>query len=141
MKKKVSRLRRARRTRAKIRELGGAPVFKAAGDVLTARCDLNTFKPQEVSNIVWAYAILGESHPNLFKKIGNHIARLDNLDEFAPQALSNTIWAFATAGVAHPKLSKEPSNKRMRFVYRLKHSFIPRKIQQWNSLQHLFLNG
>ncbi|EJK74327.1 hypothetical protein THAOC_03999, partial [Thalassiosira oceanica] len=63
---------------------------------------LYDFWPQALSNVVWAYATAGESHPELFKKMGDHIALLERLDSFDPQALSNTAWAFATAGVPHP---------------------------------------
>jgi hypothetical protein len=66
--------------------------------------DLSEFWPQSLSNIAWAYATAGESHPQLYKKFGDHIVALKDLGQFKPQELSNLIWAFATAGQSHPLL-------------------------------------
>ena len=68
---------------------------------------LDYFKPQELSNTVWAFARIGVPNPELFKKVGDHIAGLDSLEWFHPQDLSITAWAFATAGVSHPGLFKK----------------------------------
>jgi len=68
---------------------------------------LSQFKPQALSNIVWAYATANESQPKLFKKFADHISELHNLSQFKPQELSNIVWAYATANESHPKLFKK----------------------------------
>ncbi|KAL7530600.1 hypothetical protein ACHAXR_004948 [Thalassiosira sp. AJA248-18] len=60
--------------------------------------------------MLWAYANVKASNPNLFKKVGDHIVALDNLGTFKPQELSNIVWAYATAGESHPKLFKKVSD-------------------------------
>jgi hypothetical protein len=66
--------------------------------------DLSSFKPQELSNIIWAYATAGESHPQLCRKFGDNIVAMKDLGQFKPQAFSNIVWAFATSGESHPQL-------------------------------------
>ena len=66
--------------------------------------DLSSFKPQALSNIVWAHATAGESHPNLFSKFGDHIIAMKDLGHFKPQDFSNIAWAYATAGEPHSQL-------------------------------------
>ena len=68
------------------------------------RLDVESFKPQDFSNTVWAYATAKDHHPGLFRKVGDTIVKRDNLESFTPQALTNTIWAFATANEQHPGL-------------------------------------
>jgi hypothetical protein len=76
---------------------------------------LREFKPQNLSNTVWAYATAGDSHPILFAKIANHIVGLKSLDRFThPQDVSNTVWAYATAGVNHPQLFEKMANHVVR---------------------------
>eukprot|EP00581_Thalassiosira_minuscula_P000389 CAMPEP_0183742790 /NCGR_PEP_ID=MMETSP0737-20130205/64880_1 /TAXON_ID=385413 /ORGANISM="Thalassiosira miniscula, Strain CCMP1093" /LENGTH=720 /DNA_ID=CAMNT_0025978383 /DNA_START=841 /DNA_END=3004 /DNA_ORIENTATION=- len=109
-------------------------LFLESGDVIVAQHNLDSFKPQAisniawsyatmgeshpklfrkvanhitVSNIAWSYATMGESHPKLFKKVANHIVALDSLGKFTPQALSNIAWSYATMGESHPKLFKK----------------------------------
>jgi hypothetical protein len=68
-------------------------------------------KPQELSNIVWAFATAAISHPTLFENVANHIVRLDSLNRFThPQDVSNTVWAYATAGIHHAKLFEKMAN-------------------------------
>ena len=49
---------------------------------------------QDISNMVWAYATAGVSHPSLFEKVGNHIVSLDHLRAFKPQALATIVLLF-----------------------------------------------
>ena len=65
---------------------------------------LGKFKPQELSNTVWAFEKVKEPHPKLFKKVAHHIVSLDHLNDFKPQDLSIIVLAYAKAGVSHPKL-------------------------------------
>eukprot|EP00956_Cyclotella_meneghiniana_P039435 scaffold171830_cov20-Cyclotella_meneghiniana.AAC.1 len=64
--------------------------------------DLNSFKPQNLSNTVWAFATANIQHPNLFKKVGDEIVAMNDLKSFNPQNLANTVWAYASANVQHP---------------------------------------
>ncbi|KAL7455388.1 hypothetical protein ACHAWC_006936 [Mediolabrus comicus] len=68
---------------------------------------LRHFKPQALSNTVWAYATAGVNHPQLFEKVAKHIVRLDHLREFNAQDLSNIVWAYATAQVSHLKMFQQ----------------------------------
>ncbi len=79
-------------------------MFEKVANYIIAHERLKDFKPQALSNTVWAYATAGVSHPELFDKMANHIVKLDNLREFKPQHLSNIVWAYATAQVSHPKM-------------------------------------
>ena len=65
---------------------------------------INTFEPQGISNLVWAYSTLKVPNPRLFQSVGDTVADMPNLDNFYPQALSNTVWAFAAANVPHRAL-------------------------------------
>lgn len=65
---------------------------------------LGIFKPQELSNLLWAYARLGMSHPDLFREAGDAVALLEGLGRFTGQALSNLVWSYATAKERHPEL-------------------------------------
>jgi hypothetical protein len=65
---------------------------------------LNRFMPQNLSNIIWAFATAGKAHPRLFSKIGDHIVAMKDLSTFLPQHFSNILWSCATAGESHPKL-------------------------------------
>eukprot|EP00585_Thalassiosira_rotula_P015366 CAMPEP_0196188116 /NCGR_PEP_ID=MMETSP0911-20130528/41609_1 /TAXON_ID=49265 /ORGANISM="Thalassiosira rotula, Strain GSO102" /LENGTH=80 /DNA_ID=CAMNT_0041459367 /DNA_START=188 /DNA_END=426 /DNA_ORIENTATION=+ len=63
---------------------------KVANDILIR--DFKIFKPQELSNIVWAYATAGEFSPRLSKPLSDHIVQRD-FKLFKPQDLSDIVWA------------------------------------------------
>jgi len=60
-----------------------------------------------MSNIIWAYATVGESHPRLFKTLADNLVVLDSLSGFKPQNIANITWACATAGESHPLLFRK----------------------------------
>jgi len=68
------------------------------------------FNPQDISNMVWAYATVNKPHPALFTAMGDQVVDFQNLSEFWPQALKDTVWAYATAGISHPKLCEKVAN-------------------------------
>jgi hypothetical protein len=68
------------------------------------------FNPQDISNIVWAYATVNKPHPALFAAMGDQVVEFKNLSELWPQALSNTVWAYATADISHLKLFGKVAN-------------------------------
>jgi hypothetical protein len=63
---------------------------------------IDDFKPQELSNIVWAHATMNCQAPLLFDAIAN--AAQERIADFNPQALANTVWAFATLNHNAPPL-------------------------------------
>jgi len=71
---------------------------------------LGTFKSQELSNMLWAYAHLGASHSDLFQEAGDAIDSLDRLGLFTGQALSNIVWSYATMKERHSKLFLKVAN-------------------------------
>ncbi|KAJ1621955.1 hypothetical protein T492DRAFT_1065766, partial [Pavlovales sp. CCMP2436] len=70
------------------------PTMDQIARVATKR--LHEFKPQELSNIVWAFAKSGIDAPELFAGVGREAE--PRLAEFKPQEIANTAWAFARAG-------------------------------------------
>lgn len=56
------------------------------------------FKPQETTNLLWAFATLGRRHERLFDALGRAAAA--RMAEFTPQGLSQTLWASAKLGLA-----------------------------------------
>ena len=74
------------------------------------RADTDSFNPQELANIVWAFATLHAKHPALFKDIGDDINARDDLNAFTPQNLSNIVWAYATMNEQHPSLFEKIGN-------------------------------
>eukprot|EP00984_Skeletonema_dohrnii_P008272 scaffold3034_cov110-Skeletonema_dohrnii-CCMP3373.AAC.5 len=80
------------------------------GDQVVAMKYLKEFKPQALSNTVWAYATADVLHAKLFEKVANHIVESDSLSRFKPQEFSNTVWAYATAGISHASLFEKVAN-------------------------------
>lgn len=72
-----------------------------------ASCIIPTYNPRELSNLSYAYALLGynpilDDGDSLFEKIAMNA--IHNLEEFNPQDLSNMIWSFATLRVSQSHL-------------------------------------
>jgi hypothetical protein len=72
------------------------------------------FKPQEVSNMVWAFTTVKKRHDALFKAMGDQVVTHEHLNGFEPQHFSNIVWAYATAGVNHPQLFEKVANHIVR---------------------------
>jgi hypothetical protein len=70
-------------------------VHAALLDALAARaCELpSEFKPQELCNLLWAYATLKVRHARLFEAFAD--AAQACMAGFTPQGLSQTIWAYS----------------------------------------------
>jgi hypothetical protein len=80
-------------------------LLEKIGNHIVGLKSLDTFThPQDVSNIVWAYATAQVSHPKMFEKMANHVIAHDHLREFNPQNLSNTLWSYATMGIVDKHL-------------------------------------
>eukprot|EP00956_Cyclotella_meneghiniana_P044967 scaffold346563_cov126-Cyclotella_meneghiniana.AAC.1 len=71
---------------------------------------MNSYKPQDLANIVWAYATADEQHTVLFNKIGDAIVEKDRLESFIPQNFANIVWAYAKANEHHTGLFKKISD-------------------------------
>ena len=81
-------------------------LFKCFAYQIVALKDLSGFNAQDLSNIAWAYATVGESNLRLFKRLAHHIVALKDLSGFNSRALFNIIWAYATTGESNPWLFK-----------------------------------
>ena len=57
---------------------------------------LDQFNTQELANMAWAFAKVGQQDEQLFKALANMAEW--RLDQFNAQGLANTAWAFATVG-------------------------------------------
>jgi hypothetical protein len=55
---------------------------------------MDTFTPQNVSNVVWAFAKLGYFNADLFKAASWR--GLETMHAFTPQSVANFLWAYAT---------------------------------------------
>ncbi|KAL3765474.1 hypothetical protein ACHAWO_009319 [Cyclotella atomus] len=77
----------------------GSNLFQKIGDK-SIIC-INRFKPQELANLVWAYATLRSSHSALYEAVGNHVVQSNDFAEFEPQSLVNILWAYATLDAKH----------------------------------------
>eukprot|EP00633_Aureoumbra_lagunensis_P014245 CAMPEP_0197346776 /NCGR_PEP_ID=MMETSP0893-20130614/6432_1 /TAXON_ID=44058 ORGANISM="Aureoumbra lagunensis, Strain CCMP1510" /NCGR_SAMPLE_ID=MMETSP0893 /ASSEMBLY_ACC=CAM_ASM_000539 /LENGTH=196 /DNA_ID=CAMNT_0042856107 /DNA_START=178 /DNA_END=769 /DNA_ORIENTATION=- len=53
---------------------------------------LDSFKPQELANILWAYVKAGVEASDLFNAIA--AAAMKKLDSFKPQELASTLWVY-----------------------------------------------
>lgn len=73
---------------------------------------LNHFNMQELSNLVWSYAKLNHSHPELFGAVASRILELNPKADttFNPQVISNILWSFATLDEANEDLFRYISN-------------------------------
>jgi len=84
----------------------GSTFFDMLAEEVLSFDSLDEFRPQALSNIVWAYATANEKQPKLFEKVADQIVGLNNLHDFKPQELSNIVWACATLDEKHPRLFK-----------------------------------
>ncbi|EJK70608.1 hypothetical protein THAOC_08020 [Thalassiosira oceanica] len=70
---------------------------------------LHTFKPQALSNILWAFVKVDTKNSRLFQETGGVISGMD-LDSFKPQDFANILWSFAKASEADSKLFQALGN-------------------------------
>jgi hypothetical protein len=63
---------------------------------------LESFEPQGMCSIVWAYVTLGATHSHLFEELADFASRR-NLDDFKPQDLANIV--LACSAIEKPLLS------------------------------------
>ena len=70
-------------------------LFLKLSDHIVAGSLVGRFKPQEISNIVWASATAGESHPLLFQKLAD--VAITRKKEFTLQNVTNLLWAYTVA--------------------------------------------
>ena len=72
--------------------ISGARLFEAVA--VEAEAQIRNFKPQNLSNVAWAFATLGIPAPRLFEAVAAESEV--QIRNFKPQDLSNMTWAFAT---------------------------------------------
>lgn len=67
-------------------------------DIMADEClhQLNHFKMQELSNLIWSCAKLNHRNPELFGAVASRILELDPRANasFNPQVISNILWSF-----------------------------------------------
>ena len=63
---------------------------------------IDEFKPQELCNLLWAFATLRRPHAALFDAAARSASR--RMETFSAQGLSQTVWAFAKLELASPTL-------------------------------------
>ncbi|KAJ1459195.1 hypothetical protein M885DRAFT_560952, partial [Pelagophyceae sp. CCMP2097] len=85
---------------AKIGNVEAPALFEAVAAEASKK--IATFDPQNLANIVWAYATVGVKAPALFEAVATESSK--KIATFVPQDLVNTVWAYATAGVEAPAL-------------------------------------
>jgi hypothetical protein len=69
---------------------------------------IGNFEPQGISNMLWTYATLKVSNPQLFQVVGDSIVGSDSfLNDFNSQNIANTVWAYATLDERYPALFKK----------------------------------
>ncbi|EJK73140.1 hypothetical protein THAOC_05252, partial [Thalassiosira oceanica] len=88
-------------------DIGGETLFNVFGEA--AGKILHTFKPQELSNMLWAFVKVDADNSRLFHETGGVISGMD-LDSFKPQELANIIWSFAKSGESGPELFQALGN-------------------------------
>ena len=94
-------------------------LFAKVADAILQVGHMSTLRADELSNILWAYAILYEKddclslttafHKRLFKKVGDSLTFAD-LEASSSNTLSNAVWAFATTNISHPALFQRVGN-------------------------------
>ena len=84
-------------------QVAGAMAAAQAALQAAMQRGLPGFKPQEVANMVWAFAKARVQAKVLYNAVAK-IAVQEGLAGFTPQNLSNTAWAFATSGVRAEQL-------------------------------------
>lgn len=63
---------------------------------------IDEFKPQELCNLLWAFATLRRPHAALFDAAARSASC--RMETFSAQGLSQTVWAFAKLELASPRL-------------------------------------
>ncbi|KAL7539230.1 hypothetical protein ACHAXR_009105 [Thalassiosira sp. AJA248-18] len=98
--------------------ISNSALFEEAGDAILGLDFSSSFKPrayathknvglsnaQDCADTVWAYAIAGVSHPQLFKEISERVVEIGSTRPLKPQQLSDITWAYSTAGQSQPKI-------------------------------------
>eukprot|EP00397_Hematodinium_sp_SG-2012_P021153 GEMP01021833.1.p1 GENE.GEMP01021833.1~~GEMP01021833.1.p1 ORF type:complete len:592 (+),score=160.65 GEMP01021833.1:293-2068(+) len=65
----------------------------------TMALGVETFSPQNCSNLLWAYGTLVVRNERVFTAIGDYAMHV--LQSFDPQHLANMLWAYSTLDVRH----------------------------------------
>lgn len=86
-----------------IAKVGWLPRVGLLADVVTHVCDRKSeLQPQEVANLVWAYATLDFYAIRLFEEMADIV--IGRVGGFVNQGLANVLWAYAKVGHEHEEL-------------------------------------
>ncbi|KAL7501823.1 hypothetical protein ACHAXN_000030, partial [Cyclotella atomus] len=110
-------------------------LFERVGTHINQLDNLNAFKPQELANIVWAYATANELRPDLFDTIGTALSNQADFTSFTVQALANIAWAYT---VADAEVQTVFNDNFTRALLKQQHQFIAevsRQLYQWHLWQ------
>ena len=77
-------------------------LLDALAKAATVGSTIDEFKPQELCNLVWAFATLRRPCATLFDAAARSACK--QLSNFSAQGLSQTLWAYAKLGHAQPAL-------------------------------------
>ncbi|KAL7523783.1 hypothetical protein ACHAWF_000663 [Thalassiosira exigua] len=84
-------------------------LFQKVANYISGSNHINSFNPQNIFNIVWAFSKAEESNPSIFQKVAKHIIKLNNLNSF--------IWAFAKAKESNPRLFHKVAHQIIRLSH------------------------
>jgi hypothetical protein len=75
--------------------------LSAAFDALASAAlrQAQTFKPQDISNMLWAFAVQQHPHAALFRALSEQL--LSHSHQLNPQQISNSLWAMASLQLPH----------------------------------------
>ena len=73
-------------------------LLDALADAACANSTIDDFKPQELCNLLWAFATLRRPHAALFETASHSASK--RITMFSAQGLSQTLWSFAKLGLA-----------------------------------------
>jgi len=94
-------------------DLGETERFLKGIGIATVSRGLHGFKPQELVNLVWAFATAGVNDDKLFTAVADE-ALAQQLRGFKPQELTNMVWSFEKAGARNKKLYIAVANEAVK---------------------------
>eukprot|EP00668_Euglena_longa_P000821 GGOE01000990.1.p1 GENE.GGOE01000990.1~~GGOE01000990.1.p1 ORF type:complete len:776 (+),score=216.72 GGOE01000990.1:1569-3896(+) len=77
-------------------------LFTAFADEILRRDLVSVMLPQDISNLVWAYATARVSHPLLMGQLGDYMSNTTNIQRCKPQEITSFLWAMGTLRFSHP---------------------------------------
>jgi hypothetical protein len=92
--------------------IGGVKELFRAIASRVVESDLESFSGQDVSNLVYAFSVLGLFHEPLYRALGDEVARRYRESgelSLNYQEIVNLLWSFASCNYRHPQLLESVS--------------------------------